>query len=49
MNTLDKEQVKNIIGDKLPIKDICIFLLLTGISLIVAWLPDIIKSLVLGS
>lgn len=48
INTLDKEQVKNSIGDKLPIKGIYVFLLLTGISLIVAWLPDIIKSLVLG-
>ena len=48
INSLDKEQVKNSMGDKLPIKGIYIFLLLTGISLIVAWLPDIIKSLVLG-
>lgn len=48
INTLNKEQVENSIGDKLPIKGIYIFLLLTGISLIVAWLPDIIKSLVLG-
>ena len=48
INTLDKEQVENSIGDKLPIKGIYVFLLLTGISLIVAWLPDIIKSLVLG-
>jgi len=35
-------------GDKLPFKGIYVFLLLTGISLIVAWLPDIIKSLVSG-
>lgn len=48
INTLDKEQVENSIGDKLPLKGIYVFLLLTGISLIAAWLPDIIKSLVLG-
>lgn len=48
INTLDKEQVENSIGDRLPFKGIYVFLLLTGISLIVAWLPDIIKSLVLG-
>lgn len=48
INTLDKKQVVDSMGDKLPIKGIYVFLLLTGISLIVAWLPDIIKSLVLG-
>lgn len=48
INTIDKEQVENSMGDKLPFRGIYVFLLLTGISLIVAWLPDIIKSLVLG-
>lgn len=48
ISTIDKEQVENSMGDKLPLKGIYVFLLLTGISLIVAWLPDIIKSLVLG-
>lgn len=48
INTLNKEQFENRIGDKLPIKGIYVFLLLTGIFLIVAWLPDIVKSLVLG-
>ncbi|MBZ9608188.1 hypothetical protein G9F73_010265 [Clostridium estertheticum] len=35
-------------GDVLPYKGIYIFLALTGSALIVAWLPDIINSLVLG-
>jgi len=47
-STIDKEQVENSMGDKLRFKGIYIFLLLTGISLIVAWLPDIIQSLVSG-
>ena len=48
ISTIDKEQTENSMGDKLPFKGIYVFLLLTGISLIVAWLPDIIKSLALG-
>jgi hypothetical protein len=48
ISTIDKEQVENSMGDKLSVKGIYVFLLLTGISLIVAWLPDIIKSLALG-
>lgn len=48
ISTIDKAQVENSIGNSLPLKGIYVFLLLTGISLIVAWLPDIIKSLVLG-
>lgn len=48
ISTIDKEQVETSMGDKLSFKGIYVFLLLTGISLIVAWLPDIIKSLVLG-
>ncbi|MCM0650173.1 hypothetical protein NBE98_17540 [Clostridium swellfunianum] len=48
ISTIDKEQIENSTGDKLPFKGIYVFLLLTGISLIVAWLPDIIKSLALG-
>ncbi len=36
---------KNVIG-KLPRKGINIFLIFTGVALIVAWLPDIITSLV---
>lgn len=48
ISTIDKEQVENSRGDKLPYKGMYVFLALTGIFLIVAWLPDIIKSLVLG-
>ncbi|WP_243278091.1 hypothetical protein [Clostridium yunnanense] len=47
-NTIDKTQVEHRMGDKVSSKGVYMFLLLTGISLIVAWLPDIIKSLVSG-
>jgi len=46
--SLDKKQVKESMGDALPYKGINIFLALTAIALIVAWLPDIISSLVTG-
>lgn len=46
--SLDKKQLEKSMKDKLPLKGIYIFLLLIGISLIVAWLPDIVKSLILG-
>jgi len=48
IGSIDKKQLVESIGDKLPLKGIYIFLTFTGISLIVAWLPDIISSLVLG-
>lgn len=46
--SIDKKQVAENMEDALPFKGIYIFLALTGIALIVAWLPDIINSLVLG-
>lgn len=46
--SIDKKQVVENMGDALPYKGIYIFLALTGIALIVAWLPDIINSLVIG-
>lgn len=46
--SIDKKQVVENIGDALPYKGIYVFLALTGIALIVAWLPDIINSLVIG-
>lgn len=49
ISTIDKRQVETTMEDKIPSKGIYVFLLLTGISLIVAWLPDIIKTLVSGS
>lgn len=48
ISSIDQELVKSSMGNKLPLKGIYVFLILTGICLIVAWLPDIIKSLVLG-
>jgi hypothetical protein len=48
IGSLDKKQVEESMGDALPYKGIYIFLALTGIALIVAWLPDIINSLVTG-
>jgi hypothetical protein len=45
---LDKKHVAESMGDALPFKGIYIFLALSGIALIVAWLPDIISSLVAG-
>lgn len=44
--SIDQVQVEKSMGDRLPLKGIYVFLLLTGISLIAAWLPDIINSLV---
>lgn len=46
MGSLDKQNVADSMGDSLPYKGIYIFLALTGFFLIVAWLPDIINSLV---
>lgn len=46
--SIDKKQVVENMGDALPYKGIYIFLALTGIALIVAWLPDIINSLMIG-
>ncbi|MHC1684670.1 MAG: hypothetical protein AB6733_17295 [Clostridiaceae bacterium] len=46
IGSLDKKQIADSMGDSLPYKGIYIFLVLTGIALIVAWLPDIINSLV---
>lgn len=48
ISSIDKNQVVENMGDGLPFKGIYIFLTFTGIALIVAWLPDIINSLVLG-
>jgi len=48
IESIDKKQVVANMGNTLPFKGIYIFLILTGIALIVAWLPDIINSLVLG-
>jgi len=48
MRSLDTKQVADSIGDALPYKGIYIFLVLVGIALVVAWLPDIISSLAAG-
>jgi hypothetical protein len=48
IGSLDKRQVSESVGVGLPYKGIYIFLALTGIALIAAWLPDIISSLVGG-
>ena len=48
ITSIDKKQVVENMGDALPFKGIYIFLGLVGIALIVAWLPDIINSLILG-
>ncbi|MCX7748022.1 MAG: hypothetical protein N2645_14225 [Clostridia bacterium] len=48
MGSIDKKQLAEHIGNKLPYKGIYVFLALTGICLIVAWLPDIISSLIAG-
>ncbi|MBU3192214.1 hypothetical protein K9O30_22495 [Clostridium bowmanii] len=47
--SLEKKHVAKSMGDALPFKGIYIFLSLSGIALIVAWLPDIISSLIAGS
>ena len=48
VGSLNKKQVKESMGDELPRKGINIFLAITGIALILAWLPDIISSLITG-
>lgn len=48
MCSLDKRQVTISVGAELPYGGIYIFLSLTGIALIAAWLPDIIDSLASG-
>lgn len=48
ISSISKEQVAKSIGNKLPSKGIYVFLTLVGASLFVAWLPDIISSLVSG-
>lgn len=48
VGSLDEKQVEKGMAGTLPYKGIYIFLALTGIALIVAWLPDIISSLVSG-
>lgn len=48
MGSLDKKKIEESMGDALPYKGFYIFLALTGIALIVAWLPDIISSLFAG-
>lgn len=46
IGSLDPKQIEERMGDTLPYKGIYIFLALTGVALIAAWLPDIIHSLV---
>lgn len=48
ITSIDKQQVAESMVISSPSKGIYIFLVLTGIALIVAWLPDIINSFVLG-
>jgi len=48
ITSIDKKQVVENMGDALQFKGIYIFLGLVEIALIVAWLPDIINSLILG-
>ncbi|WP_156939863.1 hypothetical protein [Clostridium lundense] len=48
IKSIDSNQIAERMKDKLLGKGIYIFLVLTGVALIVAWLPDIINSLVLG-
>jgi hypothetical protein len=49
INSVDLKLLKNSMADNLPFKGINIFLVFTGIALVVAWLPDIIGSLVNGT
>ncbi|GKX64992.1 hypothetical protein [Inconstantimicrobium mannanitabidum] len=48
ISSMDKKQIVENMGEELPLKGIYIFLTFVAITLIVAWLPDIINSLVLG-
>jgi hypothetical protein len=46
MNSIDLKLFQTSMRDTLPFKGINVFLIFTGIALVVAWLPDIIGSLV---
>lgn len=46
MMSIDYNEVERSSGNTLPFRGVYIFLVLTGIALFVAWLPDIISSLV---
>jgi hypothetical protein len=47
--SIDLKLLQTSMADTLPFKGINIFLVFTGIALVVAWLPDIIGSLVKGT
>ena len=49
ISSMDRELLKSGVTGKLPYKGFIIFLALSGIALILAWIPDIILSLVKGS
>jgi hypothetical protein len=49
INSIDLKLLKKSMAETLPYKGINIFLVFTGIALVVAWLPDIIGSLVYGT
>jgi len=46
MGSIDTNKIAASMGDAIPYRGIYIFLALTGVALIVAWLPDIVNSLV---
>ncbi|HKG69509.1 MAG TPA: hypothetical protein VKA92_11620, partial [Segetibacter sp.] len=46
MMRIDYNEVERSSGNTLPFRGVYIFLILTGIALFVAWLPDIISSLI---
>jgi hypothetical protein len=49
IGSFDTKEVANSFQSELPYRGFYIFLFLTGVALIVAWLPDIIGSLLKGS
>lgn len=49
MNDINSETLKNAYSDKFPSRGITIFFVISGIALFVAWLPDILSSLIYGT
>jgi hypothetical protein len=46
MNQIDIDALRRLHGKSLPMKGISVFLVVTGLALFLAWMPDIIASLI---
>jgi len=46
MNQIDSDALRRLHGKPLPMKGISVFLVVTGLALFLAWMPDIVASLI---